>query len=236
MDGLSKRASAHHDVGAKINFDAWDEVQIISDAFSPEMAGTYGGIINIVTKSGGNSLHGELGGLVWDHNLRASRKPQIAIAVEPVTSQYNYFGNVGGPIIKDKLWFFVSDNLWRKADDQQGGSSVGWLEIPAGSRRVNTNNFFGKLTYALLENHTLSFSASYDSYLSQKGGFGLRERYTKDDYTDYAFRLNYKGILGANTLIGDGRRQIEPGQHDETAQRRYGHGFVLLLRYQPVRQ
>ncbi len=200
VDGLSKRASVNNGFGTKINFDAWEEVQIISDGFSPELGATYGGIINIVTKTGSNQFHGELGTLIWDHNLRASRQPQIAIAVEPVTSQYNFFGNIGGPIIQDKLWFFLSDNLWRKADDSVA-SSVGWLDIPAGQRRVNSNNVLGKLTYALADNHTLSFSGSYDAFLSQSGGFGLPDLYTKVDYKDYALRLNYKGIIGANTLI-----------------------------------
>jgi hypothetical protein len=200
VDGLSKRGSEEHGSGVRVNFDAWDEVQIISDGFTPELGSTYGGIINIVTKSGGNSFHGEVGGLVWDHNLRASREPQLSIAVEPVTSQYNGFGNIGGPIIKDKLWFFISDNLWRTADDNAGGQ-VGWLTIPPGKKRVNTNNVFGKVTYALLENHTIFASGTYDSFLSQSGGFGLPELYTKYDYTDYAYRLNYKGILGPNTLL-----------------------------------
>jgi hypothetical protein len=200
VDGLSKRGSTGHESGVRVNFDAWDEVQVISDGFSPELGSTYGGIINIVTKSGGNDLHGEVGGLLWDHGLRAGREPQLSIAVEPVTSQYNVFANVGGPIIKDKLWFFVSDNIWRTADDNQGGQ-VGWLSIPAGQKRVNTNNVFGKVTYALHENHTIFASGTYDSFLSQKGGFGLPALYTKYDYKDYAYRLNYKGILGPNTLL-----------------------------------
>lgn len=200
VDGLSKRGSDDNSSGVKVNYDAWDEVQIISDGFSPELGSTYGGIINIVTKSGGNKIHGELGSLIWDHNLRASRQPQLAVAVEPVKSQYDFFGNIGGPILKDKLWFFISDNLWRTADNM-AASSIDWLQIPSGQRRVNTNNIFGKLTYSLIQNHTISFSGTYDSFLTQSGGFGLPELYTKENYKDYAYRFNYKGILGSNTLL-----------------------------------
>ena len=214
VDGLSKRGSANNESGVRVNYDAWDEVQIISDGFSPELGSTYGGIINIVTKSGGNKFHGELGTLIWDHTLRASRQPQIAVAIEPVKSQYDFYGNIGGPIVKDKLWFFVSNNMWRTADDLEGGS-VGWLQIPTGKRRVNTNNVFGKLTYSLLENHTLSFSGTYDSYLKQSGGFGLSELYTKQNYKDYAYRLNYKGILGANTLLEAGIGRSSRDQNEE---------------------
>ncbi len=214
VDGLSKRGADDNSSGVRVNYDAWDEVQIISDGFSPELGSTYGGIINIVTKSGGNNFHGELGTLVWDHNLRASRQPQLAVAVEPVKSQYDFFGNVGGPIVKDKLWFFISDNLWRQANDMTA-SSIVWLPIPAGKQRVSTNNVFGKLTYSLAQNHTLSASGTYDSFLTQSGGIGLPELYTKDSYNDYAYRLNYKGIFGSNTLlemaIGRSSRDVDSG-------------------------
>jgi hypothetical protein len=200
VDGLSKRGADDNSSGVRVNYDAWDEVQVVSDGYSPELGSTYGGIINIVTKSGGNSFHGELGSLIWDHNLRASRQEQLAIAIEPVKSQYNVFGNIGGPIVRDRLWFFVSNNLWRTVEDMEAGS-IGWLAIPPGSRRVNTNNIFGKLTYSLFQNHTFSFSGTYDSFLNQSGGFGLPKLYVKENYKDYAYRANYKGIFGANTLL-----------------------------------
>ncbi len=200
VDGLSKRGTWEHESGVRVNYDAWEEVQVISDPFSPELGQTYGGIINIVTKTGGNEFHGELGALILDNNLRAARKKQLAYAVEPETSTYDYFGNIGGPIIRDRLWFFISDNFWRTADDGQE-ASIGWLNIPAGKRRINTNNLLSKLTLTIAQSHTLSLSGTYDKFLSQSGGIGLPEMYTKRDYTDYAYRLNYKGIFGPNTLF-----------------------------------
>jgi hypothetical protein len=200
VDGLSKRGAWEHREGVRVNYDSWEEVQVISDPFSPELGQTYGGIINIVTKTGGNEFHGELGALILDDNLRASRQDQLAYVIEPERSTYNYFGNIGGPIVKDKLWFFISDNYWRNAEDGQSGS-FGWLSYPEGKLRTNTNNFFGKLTFALAQNHTISVSGTYDKFLSQSGGIGLPERYTKADYENYAYRLSYKGIFGSNTLI-----------------------------------
>jgi len=200
VDGLSKRGLDDNDPGVRVNYDSWDEVQIISDGFSPQLGQAYGGIINIVTKSGGNNFSGELGALIWDYHLRADRQEQLSVAVDPNRSEYNIFGNIGGPIVKDKLWFFLSNNFWRRADDGES-STVGWLEIPAGQRRRNTNNIFGKLSWAPHANHTIALSGTYDKFLKQTGGFGLPEMYEERDYTDYAFRGNYKGILGPNTLL-----------------------------------
>jgi len=200
VDGLSKRGLDDNDPGVRVNYDSWDEVQIISDGFSPQLGQAYGGIINIVTKSGGNNFHGEVGGLIWDYHLRADRQEQLSVAVDPNRSEYNLFGNLGGPLVRDKLWFFVSNNFWRRLDDGEP-STVGWLEIPAGEQRRNTNNLFGKLSWAPHVNHTVSFSGTYDKFLNQTGGFGLPELYEERDYKDYAFRVNYKGILGSNTLL-----------------------------------
>jgi hypothetical protein len=200
VDGLSLKGVYGNDPGVRINYDAWDEVQIVSDGFAPEMGQALGGFINIVTKSGGNEFHGELGSLIRDKNLRSQRQGQLSAASLPDTSAQQYFGNLGGPILKDRLWFFVSDNFFGNVD-QTNEQTVGWLTIPSGLRRVKTNNVFGKITYAPHKNHTVSLSGTSDKFLDQTGGIGLPEMYTKTDYTDYSYRLNYRGILSENTLL-----------------------------------
>jgi len=194
------KAALISDSGVRVNYDAWDEVQIISDGFAPEMGQALGGFVNIVTKSGGNNFHGELGGLVRDWHLRAKRQKQLSVVSVPDTSLQQYFGNLGGPIIKDKLWFFLSDNFFGNFD-RSSPHSIGWLTVPAGERRINTNNAFGKITFTPQKNHTLSLSGTLDKSLHQTGGIGLPETYTKTDYTDYYSRLNYRGILSPNTLL-----------------------------------
>ncbi len=209
VDGLSSSGARTNDPGVTINFDSWEEVQIISDGFTPDFESAVGGVINIVTKSGGNVFHGEAAALIRDHNLRAERRDQLSVVTEPETSMHQYYANLGGPIIRDKLWFFLSDNFFRRADDTEA-KSVEWLSYPAGARRRYTNNVFGKLTFAAHENHTFSLSGTLDKFLSQKGGTGLVARYVKDVHQDYSWRLNYKGILSQDTLL-----EIAFGQQDQ---------------------
>jgi hypothetical protein len=219
VDGLSTKGAIYNDSGVKINFDSWDEVQIISDPFIPDLGHSMGGIVNIVTKSGGNELHGEVGALIRDKNLRAERKDQLSVVTEPNTSIHNYFGNLGGPIIKDKLWFFLSNNFHRTADIS-GVESIGWLTFPSGKRRLNTNNLFGKITFTPHMGHSFSFSGTLDKFLSQSGGIGLTETYTKTVYTDYSYRINYRGIISQNTLLeaafgqSDRDSEIKPIEED----------------------
>ncbi len=218
IDGLPTKGAVQNDPGVRINYDSWEEIQIISDTFAPEMGQGLGGFINIVTKSGGNDFHGELGGLIRDRNLRAQRKEQLSVATLPETSMSQYFGNLGGPILKDKLWFFISDNYFRTLD-KTAQQSVSWLTIPAGERHVGTNNAFGKVTFTPFKNHTFSWTGTLDKYLKQTGGIGVPETYTKTDYTDYSYRLNYRGILSADTLLtavwGQNRRKSSAGPLDD---------------------
>jgi len=221
VDGLPASGARTNDAGVTINFDSWDEVQIVSDGFTPDFESAVGGIINIVTKSGGNVFHGELGGLIRDWHLRADRKEQLSVVTEPNTSIHQFYGNFGGPIIKDKLWFFISDNLHRQMDDTEV-ATIGWLTYPEGKRRRMTNNAFGKLTFAAHENHSFSLSGTYDKFLSQSGGTGLPELYTKAVYTDYSYRINYKGILTSDTLLEIGFGQQNQDYARKPLEENYG--------------
>ncbi len=200
VDGLSQRGVRTNDSGVAINYDAWEEIQIISDGFTPDMGQSLGGFINIVTKTGGNKFQGEIGAQIRDWNLRAERKDQLSVVTVPETSIHQYFGNIGGPVIKDKLWFFLSNNFHRTAEDSEGGT-IGWLTFPSGKQRRHTNNLFGKITYSPHVNHTLSFSGTLDTFVSQNGGTGLIETYEKDVFTDYSYRVNYRSILSENSLF-----------------------------------
>ena len=200
VDGLSTKGVQKNDAGVRINYDAWEEVQVVSDGFSPEYGQTMGGVVNVVTKSGGNTFRGEVGALVKDRNLRAERQEQLSVASLPETSIGQYYGNLGGPILKDKVWFFLSDN-YLSTTDQTTEQSVGWLSIPAGELRTTTNNAFGKVTFTPRENHMLSLSATLDRSLQQTGGIGVPATYTTTSFDDGLYRLNYTGILGANVFV-----------------------------------
>ena len=144
----------------RLNFDSIDEIQIISDPFSPEYGSAYGAVINMVTKSGSNDLSGEFSLVFMDKNLQSSRQEQLSIVRAPdYFSNYDWYFNLGGPLIKDKLWFFISNNLftdtWQTRD-----TTIDYFSIPGGNKSVQANNLFTKLSYAIVSGHTLSISRS----------------------------------------------------------------------------
>jgi len=209
VDGLSISGVRLRNSGMHLNFDSIDEIQVISDPFSPEFGSAYGGIINMVTKSGSNDLKGEFSLVFMNKNLQAKRQEQLSVVSEPDSfSNYNLYFNLGGPVIKDKLWFFVSNNFFTETEQTRDGE-VDYLSVPGGRRTVPTNNIFAKLTYAFNSNHSLSLTSIFHKSLRQKGGTGIPDLFEEKNFSDLIFRLNYKGIINSSTFIEAGLGHVK---------------------------
>ena len=86
------------------NLDSIAEFRIITNNFDSEYGNYSGGQVNVVTKSGTNGLHG--GGFEFLRNTALDATPYFANEV-PVYRQNQFGGTLGGPIKKDKTFFFV---------------------------------------------------------------------------------------------------------------------------------
>ncbi len=86
--------------------DAIDEFRVISNTFDAEYGRNSGAVVNVITKSGTNQWHGD----VYEY----FRKSTVLNAqgyfntVKPQENQNQFGGPFGGPIIKDRTFFFVS--------------------------------------------------------------------------------------------------------------------------------
>ena len=81
------------------------EVRVIANSMAAEYGRTVGGMISMVTRGGTNELHGE--GLVLLRRPGFIARPSLA-ATKPFIQWATYSCNVGGPVIKNKLWFYAS--------------------------------------------------------------------------------------------------------------------------------
>src|SRR5215472_15941158 len=109
--------------------DSIQEYQVNRNAFAAEFGFTDGSAINIVTKSGGNKLHGSVYGEIQNHNTSATN---FFNGIEGLPAAYNqnvYTGfTVGGPVKQDKLFFFLAYE-YRKLDNPDF-SNAGLLGAP----------------------------------------------------------------------------------------------------------
>ncbi len=204
VDGLATSGVRLKNSGVKLNFDSIDEIQVISDPFSPEFGSAYGGIVNMVTKSGSNEFRGTASLVFMDKALQAARQPQLSVVSMPSSfSDANAYLNLGGPLVKDRLWFFLSENYYTNTENTRDGF-LDYLHVPAGTGTTGNNNLFAKLTFAPASNHTLSLTAISDGSFAPKGGIGLPEMNEVQKYEDLVLRLNYKGILNGTTFVEAG--------------------------------
>jgi len=112
-----------------VPFQSIQEIQVKSSGFEAEFGGATGGVINAVTKSGTNQFRGEIGANFNTSKLDAGPRPVLAVYAPflPVSGsvtgsnqgveyfpqqrdrylEFNPSATLGGPIIKDKLWFFA---------------------------------------------------------------------------------------------------------------------------------
>ena len=93
--------------GSPISIDALDQVSVSLTPYDVRQSGFLGANVNAVTKSGTNEFKGSLYTYMTDERLRGNKVGDEYFEKSP--SQYNLYGvTFGGPIIKNKLFFFVN--------------------------------------------------------------------------------------------------------------------------------
>ncbi len=110
VDGVYMNDPKNSQNAANASLDIYDEVQIETSGHPAEYGHASGAILNVITKSGGNTLSGDLSFYYYNKSFMADNWTSKGLKAPPTQVQYAYEGNVsiGGPIWKDKLWFFAA--------------------------------------------------------------------------------------------------------------------------------
>jgi outer membrane receptor protein involved in Fe transport len=197
---------------ATIPLGAVQEVTVLSNAFSAEYGWTAGPALNIVTKSGTNNMHGEL--LYMNRLGSAQAKtfstsgfcaPSVATCVTPATlnainpvdipdALNQYSGSLGGPIVKDKTFFFLTADYTRQ--DRTTFLSTG-LPYTGHYRQTLFN---GRLDHQLTSNQTLMLRANLDRFYDDNpqdavGGTNapsVARKYSRGSWTG---QMNHTAVL-----------------------------------------
>ena len=105
LDGVDNNDGPLQDEGLVINPDALAEENIITSTLNPEFARNGGAVVNQVIKSGTNKFHGS--GFEYYRDTFMNNRNYFSQA-RPPFHQNLYGGTVGGPVLKDKLFFFLA--------------------------------------------------------------------------------------------------------------------------------
>ena len=111
--------------GKVIPLDAVKEYQVLFSPFDVRQGSFAGANINVVTRGGTNELHGSVFGYGTDERLG----PNVPLVRNAQYDKQQFGASLGGPIVRDRLFFFVSSELQRRSIPALG-PSVG--ELPSG--------------------------------------------------------------------------------------------------------
>ena len=112
--------------GSPISIDAIDEIQVVISPFDVRQSNFIGGGVNAITKSGTNKFKGSAYVYHRNQNMRGNTVDGLELGERGVESNTTYGMTLGGPIVKNKLFFFVNFeysnipsivNRWRPSED-----------------------------------------------------------------------------------------------------------------------
>ncbi len=215
LDGVDITETFFNEALAEPSTDAIEEVEVLSLGAPAEYGNASGAVYNIVTRQGTNEYHGDVNfylqsdGLTSDNtkNVRLNDGTPFDACPSDATlrcpffrDQYRDFSaQLGGPIIKDKLWFFASYGFQRDYFAEAGTETSN----PLSERRRKSDRYLGKINWQINPNHkvvaTFSLDKRDDDY-----GIGvtqqLSEAFTRRGKTPTP-GIGYTGVLSDKTVL-----------------------------------
>jgi hypothetical protein len=217
---------------ATVPLGAIQEVTVLSNAFSSEFGWTSGAALNIVTKSGTNDFHGEGVFMVrpgdWQAKTFSTKNfcaPSASNCVTPATLQAinpvdipdalsQLSASIGGPVFKDKTFFFVTGDYTRQDRTTFLSSTLPSFLLPADGHLDYTGHyrqtlFDGRFDQKLSSNQNLMFRFNLDRFADDNpqdavGGTSapsVARRYARRSWTA---QVNYTWVINSN-LINEAR-------------------------------
>lgn len=215
VDGLDNNDPVVGAVRAVFSQEAIREFQVLTDSYSAEFGKASGGVVNIVTKSGTNDLRGNAFLYFRDTSLNAKnyfdQYDVFGNAVNLDKAPYNqkqWGGTLGGPLQKDRSFFFLSFERNDVRDsrlvtiDPAAASLLNSLGFPVETGNVplsvKNSEFMGKVDHQWSSNHSFVARGNYADIMREGiddfGGIVARSRGTVQNRTDW-------GVAGSQTDV-----------------------------------
>ncbi|MGH9369297.1 MAG: TonB-dependent receptor, partial [Thermoanaerobaculia bacterium] len=206
IDGVNTSGVEYGAQGKELNYEFIQEIDVKTGGYQAEYGRSTGGIINVITKSGGNEFHGEVFGYYDNESLQAENKhpDENLYGTSLGFTRYDVGADLGGYFWKDKIWFFGAYDFVKNTVTNRltAGPNAG-EEVDSVSERDLAS---AKVTWKITPSH--SFVASFfqdprddtgainDGAHTLNGSFSTFEGLQSFGGQDYAGR--YNGIFGSS--------------------------------------
>ena len=187
-----------------VNLDAVKEFQVVADGAPAEFGRSSGGFINVVTKSGTNEVHGTAHEFQKWTGLTARQSDGTRLSA---FSQEQFGGTIGGPIRKNKLFFFAAydQQIFNQTKQTNPGRIDPVLvnffaakfsdpnENGPIKRTNSANAILGKIDWAFSDKHLATFRYNYSRSRQENGTFDVDPwaRSANAIERDFANTLNF---------------------------------------------
>ncbi len=216
VDGLDNNDASLGAVRATFSQEAVREFQVLTNSYSAEFGKASGGVVNIVTKSGTNELHGNVFGYFRDKSLNAKDHfEEFDLFGNPITRekspfrQYQYGATLGGPIKKDKTFFFLAferqdqsaSNLVTISDAAAAILNKAGFPVTTGANPYDfkQTQLLAKVDHQWNPNSSIVVRANYSDTTNQNvepfGGLVARSRGAERLAKDYSLSASQSNVL-----------------------------------------
>ncbi len=212
VDGTNTTGVTKGTGGHRVDTDSVEEVQVKSAGYSAEYGGSMGGVISVITKSGGNEFHGDLS-LYYDADwlYKKSKAPLVVDPFDPnkliyddgrLKDKYQKWEpsfSLGGYILKDKIWFFANFSPYFSKTTRTGR----FLFAPEhnGEKFESTTTRYKgsvKITTALTNNIRFNIGSTLDWQKESKDlpAVNGKSKYAPDGWESYGHKWPYITFSG----------------------------------------
>lgn len=123
VDGADNTDNSINASRSTVSQEAVQEFQVATNSYAPEFGRATGGIVNVVTKSGSNDLRGNIFGFLRHKSFQA--RNAFAPIEDPPFTRAQYGATLGGPIVKERTFFFTAFEQRRRQESSFFSSDVG---------------------------------------------------------------------------------------------------------------
>lgn len=213
IDGVNVTDPLTGTFGANLNSEIIQEMQVLTGGIPASFAGGSGLISKVVTKSGSNTFHGSVNYYLQNSSLVSNNKHLAANEF----STYDAAVTLGGPIVKDKLWFFTSYQKKNREEDVTDAVSQAYMRTVRNESKLA----FGKLTWQITDSDRVTATFFNDpqtrsgslspsvvnsrSTVTESGGDNYKFEYSHDwdNFSIGGYAYKHEGELSSLASTSD---------------------------------
>jgi hypothetical protein len=168
VDGANVVEPPGNGMSTSLPYNFIREVEVRAGGYQAEYGGAGGGIVNAVTASGGNSFSGQVFGFAADRLFTSASGFQGVSSKTEDYQSWDAGGSVGGPIVRDRVWFLVG------YDPAQDSEDIRLPDFGVRTDQRRIHRFAGKVTARIDDKTHLVLAALGDPWdRDQVGGLAL---------------------------------------------------------------